>query len=166
MTLFVTAFMTAFHRRSVKVHGFTGVKVRSFYSCHYYYAVVLHFIIFWMPNRSRKSPFSMSASGNSTLRVERRKRGSAQRASSSSYEAEGDRELSSAGVRSRGRRPRILTAWESYRARDVTVRDNFQSRSPSAKCCEPTRVCMTAFGSRCVYYFIRWGHGNWRLEWL
>ena len=48
-----------------------------------------------------------------------------QRASSSSHEAEGDRELSSAGVRTRGRRPRILIA-----------RDNFQSRSPSAKCCE------------------------------
>ena len=61
---------------------------------------------------------------NSALRVERRKRGSAQRATSSSHEAEGDRELSSAGVRSRGRRPRILTAWES------------KSRSPSAKCCE------------------------------
>ena len=48
-----------------------------------------------------------------------------ERASSSSHEAKGDRELSSAGVRTRGRRPRILTA-----------RDNFQSRSPSAKCCE------------------------------
>ena len=44
-----------------------------------------------------------------------------QRASSFSHEAEGDRELSSTG----GRRPRILTA-----------RDNVQSRSPSAKCCE------------------------------
>ena len=42
---------------------------------------------------------------NSTLRVERRKRGNAQRVSSSSHEAEGDHE-------------------------------NFQSRSPSAKCCE------------------------------
>ena len=29
-----------------------------------------------------------------------------------------------------------------------------------------TRVCMTAFASRCVYYFTRWGHGIWRLEWL
>ena len=29
-----------------------------------------------------------------------------------------------------------------------------------------TRVCMTAFASRCVYYFTRWGYGNWRLEWL
>ena len=28
-----------------------------------------------------------------------------------------------------------MTAW-SRRPRDVTVRDNFQSRSPSAKCCE------------------------------
>ena len=62
---------------------------------------------------------------NSSLRVERRKRGNAQRASNSSHEAEGNRELSSAGVRTRGRRPRILTA-----------RDNFQSQSPSAKCCE------------------------------
>ena len=70
--------------------------------------------------------------GNSILRVERQKRGSAQRASSSSHEAEGDRKLSSARVRklsssgmtARGRRPR-----------DVNVRDNFQSRSPSAKCC-------------------------------
>ena len=69
----------------------------------------------------------------SSLRVERRKRGNAQRATSSSHEAEDDRELSSAGVRklssagmtARGRRPR-----------DVTVRDNFQSRSPLAKCCE------------------------------
>ena len=55
---------------------------------------------------------------NSTLRVERQQRVNAQRASSSSHEAD-------AGVRTRGRRPRILTA-----------RDNFQSRSPSAKCCE------------------------------
>ena len=85
---------------------------------------------------------------NSTLRVERQQRVNAQRASSSSHEAD-------AGVRTRGRRPRILTA-----------RDNFQSRSPSAKCCEFTRVCMTAFASRCVYYFIRWGHWNWWLEWL
>ena len=68
----------------------------------------------------KKNPFN-----NSTLRVERRKRGSAQRESSSSHEAEGDRELSSAGMMARGRRPR-----------DVTVRDNFQSRSPLAKCCE------------------------------
>ena len=63
--------------------------------------------------------------GNSSLRVERRKRGNAQRASSSSHEAEGDRELSSAGVRTRGCRSRILTA-----------PDNFQSWSPSAKWCE------------------------------
>ena len=48
-----------------------------------------------------------------------------QRASSSAYEAESDRELLNAGVRTRGRTPTILTA-----------RDNFQSRSPSAKCCE------------------------------
>ena len=47
------------------------------------------------------------------------------RASSSPHEAEGDCGLSSARVRTRGRRPRIFTA-----------RDNFQSRSPSAKCCE------------------------------
>ena len=46
-------------------------------------------------------------------------------ASSSSHEAEGDRELSSAEMTARGRRPR-----------DVNVRGNFQSRSPSAKCCE------------------------------
>ena len=52
-------FMTAFHRHSVKVHGFAGVKVRLFYSCYYYYTVVLHWIIFPMPNRSRKPPFSM-----------------------------------------------------------------------------------------------------------
>ena len=62
---------------------------------------------------------------NSRLRGERRKRGNAQRASTLSHEAEGDRELSSAGARTRGRRPRILTA-----------RDNFQSRSPSAECCQ------------------------------
>ena len=62
---------------------------------------------------------------NSTLSVERQKRGNAQRASSSSHEAEGNRELLSAGVRTRGRRPRISTA-----------RDNFQSRSPSTKYCE------------------------------
>ena len=55
---------------------------------------------------------------NSRLRVERRKRGNAQRASSSSHEAEGDRELLSAGVRTRGRRSKILTARESYRARE------------------------------------------------
>ena len=98
---------------------------------------------------------------NSRLRVERRKRGNAQRASNSSHEAEGDRELPSAGVRTRGRRPRILSARESYRAREwrpeavgrgflprdkpsvrarrprvVTVRDKFQSRSPTAECCE------------------------------
>ena len=48
-----------------------------------------------------------------------------QRAASSWHEVEGDRELSSAGVRTQSRRPRILTA-----------RDNVQSRSPSAKCCE------------------------------
>ena len=48
-----------------------------------------------------------------------------QRASSSSHEAEGDRELSNAGVRTRGRRLSILTR-----------RDKFQSRSPSTKCCE------------------------------
>ena len=72
-----------------------------------------------------------------------------------SHEAEGDRELSSAEVRNRGRRPRILT-----------TRDNVQSRSPSAKCCNFTRVCITAFASRCVYYFTRWGHGNRWLEWL
>ena len=42
---------------------------------------------------------------------------------SSSHEAEGDRELSSAGITARGRRM-------------STVRDNFQSRSPSAKSCE------------------------------
>ena len=48
-----------------------------------------------------------------------------QRAWSSPHEAEGDRELPSAGVRTRGRRPRIFTA-----------RDYVQSRSPSAKCCE------------------------------
>ena len=35
------------------------------------------------------------------------------------------RKLSSAGMTARCRRPRV-----------VTVRDNFQSRSPSAKCCE------------------------------
>ena len=56
---------------------------------------------------------------NSRLRVKRRKGGNAQRASSSSHEAEGDRELSSAGMTAR-----------------LTVPDNFQSRSPSAKCCE------------------------------
>ena len=60
---FMTLFVTAFHRRSVKVHGFTGMKVRFFYSCYHYYTVVLHFIIFSMPNRSRKPPFSMSVSG-------------------------------------------------------------------------------------------------------
>ena len=47
------------------------------------------------------------------------------RASSSPHEAEGDRELSSAGVKTRNRRSRILSA-----------RDNVQSRSPLAKCCE------------------------------
>ena len=67
----------------------------------------------------------MSVSGNSSLRVERRKRGNAQRALSSSHEAEGDRDLSSAGMTARGRKPRV-----------VNVRDNFQSRSPSTKCCE------------------------------
>ena len=51
---------------------------------------------------------------NSTLRVERRKRGSAQRASSSSHEAEGDRELSSAGRTARGRRPRGVTARDNF----------------------------------------------------
>ena len=114
---------------------------------------------------------------NSTLRVERWKRGGgAQRASSSSHEAEGDRELSSARVRSRGRRPRFLTAWESYRAREwrpetvgrgmLTCEITFSHdhlRLSAANC---TRVCMTVFGPRCVYYFIRWGHENWRLEWL
>ena len=62
---------------------------------------------------------------NSSLHVERRKRRNAQRASSSSHEAEGECELSSAGMTARGRRPRV-----------VIERDNFQSRSPSAKCCE------------------------------
>ena len=47
------------------------------------------------------------------------------RTCSSPHEVEGDRELTSAGVRTRGRRLRIHTA-----------RDNAQSRSPSAKCCE------------------------------
>ena len=46
-------------------------------------------------------------------------------ASSAPHEGEGDRELSSVGVRTRGRRPSILTA-----------RDNVQSLSPSAKCYE------------------------------
>ena len=27
-----------------------------------------------------------------------------------------------------------------------------------------TRVCMTAFASKCVYYFTRWGHRNWGLS--
>ena len=49
---------------------------------------------------------------------------------------------------------------------NVTAGDNFQSPSPSAKCCDLSRLCMTAFVSRCVYYFIRWEHWNWRLEWL
>ena len=47
------------------------------------------------------------------------------RACSWPYEVEGDRELSRAGVKTRRHRPRFLTA-----------RDNAQSRSPSAKCCE------------------------------
>ena len=47
-----------------------------------------------------------------SVRVERRKRGNAQRASSSSREAEGDRELSSAGMTTRGRRPRVVTVRE------------------------------------------------------
>ena len=115
-------------------------------------------------------------SNNSTLRVERRKRGNAQRASSSSHEAEGDRELSSAGVRTRGRRPRILTARESNRPREWRPETVGRGLSPceitfSRNHFRPsaanfTRVCMTAFASRCVYYFIRWGHWNWRLEWL
>ena len=46
--------------------------------------------------------------------------------------------------------------------REITLsRDHFL---PSAA--NFTRVCMTAFTSRCVYYFTRWGHGNWQLEWL
>ena len=45
MTLLWLLFMTAFHRRRVKVYGFllfqkiTGAKVRFFYSCYYYYTV-------------------------------------------------------------------------------------------------------------------------------
>ena len=62
--------------------------------------------------------FTIKINNNSTLRLERQKRGNAQGASSSSHEAEGDRELSSARVRTRGRRPRIFTARESYRARE------------------------------------------------
>ena len=113
---------------------------------------------------------------NSSLRVERRKRGSAQRASSSSHEAEGNRELSSARVRSRGRRPRFLTAWESYRAREwrpeavgrgmSTCEITFSHDHLRPSAANFTRVCMTAFGLRCVYYFIRWEHRNWQLEWL
>ena len=99
---------------------------------------------------------------NSSLRVERRKRGNAQQASSSSHEAEGDRELSSAGVRTRGRRPRILTARESYRAREwrpVAVgrrlspcEITFSSDHLRPSTANFTRVCMTAFVSRCVYF--------------
>ena len=48
-----------------------------------------------------------------------------QRASSSSHEAEGDHELSSAGVRTRGHKPMILNA-----------QDNVHSRTPSTKCCK------------------------------
>ena len=60
-------FMTAFHRRPVKVHGFllsqkiTGAKVRFFFLLLLLDSV-LHSIIFSMPNRSRKPPFSMSVS--------------------------------------------------------------------------------------------------------
>ena len=62
---------------------------------------------------------------NSRLRVERRKRGNAHRASSSSHEAEGDRE--------------------------ITFSRNHLRRSAA----NFARVCMTAFVSRCLYYFIR-----------
>ena len=101
--------------------------------------------------RERAHVLPMSA--NSSFRVERRKRGNAQRASSSSYEAEGDRKLLSAGVR------------ESYRARERRPEAVGRGLSPceitfSRDHLRPsaanfTRVRMTAFVSRCVYYFIR-----------
>ena len=97
-----------------------------------------------------------------------------QRASSSSHEAEADRELSSTGVRTRGRRPRILTArrklWSAVmtalarRPRLVTVRDNFQSRSPSAKCCELYTSLHDRFRLevRILFYPLRtWELGAW-----
>ena len=96
------------------------------------------------------APPSLAIVYNSTLRVEKRKQGNAQRASSSSHEAEGDRELSSAGVRTRGHRPRILTA-----------RDNFQSQSPSAKCCElyaslHDRFCLEVRSTKYCDQIERW----------
>ena len=92
---------------------------------------------------------------NSTLRVERRKWGNAD-----------EREV-------RHTRSKVITScrareWQpeaegrGFLSREIALsRDHLR---PSAA--NFTRVCMTAFASRCVYYFTRWGHGNWRLEWL
>ena len=80
------------------------------------------FCEFWNLDNSKKKYMSVCVIVHYAYRGKSK---GMQRASSSAHEAEGDRELSSAEVRTRGRRPRILTA-----------RDNAQSQSPSAKCCE------------------------------
>ena len=56
-TLFLTFSIN--HRRESKVHSLSLLLLHS----------VLHFIIFSMPNRPRKQPFSMSASGKNIYEV-------------------------------------------------------------------------------------------------
>ena len=97
---------------------------------------------------------SYFSSWNSTLPVERRKWGNAD-------EREVRRTRSKVIASCRAREWKPEAEGLGSLPREITLsRDHLWSSVANF-----TQVCMTAFASRCVYYFTRWGHGNWRLEW-
>ena len=96
-----------------------------------------------------------NAKYNSTLRVERRKWGNA-------GEREGRCTRSKVIASCRAREWEPEAEGQGFSPREITLSRDHLRRSAA----NFTRVCMTAFASRYVYYFTRWGRGNWRLEWL
>ena len=114
----------------------SGILIVLIFWLRVYPWSILNFLL----KKSWIPPPIFSVCQNSTLRVERRKWGN----------------VASVKFVARGRR------WSRAVEREITFsRDHLR---PSAA--NFTRVFMTAFASRCVYYFTRWGDGNWRLEWL